>query len=1694
MAGIRALLALSLTTVVAALAAAPAHAASVVVQGRAPGDDLIAHRYEAPATGNETLTVVTATTPADDPGTWATNTTLDFDRDGKADALISIYGPSPVSYRVMKLTPDATVPSIDREHDTCLVPDQGSGNATLVASGGNTVAVTSRAGSRAVRLSLDFDALFGSVARYQPSMTTFWTPGAAQTGWGLTQAPVYDYLPNAAGPTGRAPNDNSCRGIVQGSIHVWGYVLDQAKGDDREINGVVPFNRQQMGDRHEMPAGEPDIVQADVDQWSANRHATDLTADVPATSGPQSTFNPADLTLTFAPAGALSSATYFHPSGSGPTPFALLKTSGAPGADHVTVTMQTGLHGITSTGAAQCFPRDGSTAVPGGSTAWGDGGDRVTVTLPVTRDGEGRPTVKVALDRLLGVFADAGTGNRTTFGWSPTTLPTGEGDPDYAPDFNGQDVGATFSACTISGVPGTVLQLANAPFLNGQVFNAALTLSPAAPQRGEPVTLTASPNFGGSIYRFDLDGDGLFDSESSAQTQSPTRTRTYDTRKTATVFIRQPGGNYSVAAVDVTPLDPPPVAAFASDAPPPFTLGPAGATVSWTDGSTDDHHIIKTRTWTLRHGTTVVTCPVVDNCQPFSYTFSDGDAGEWTLELTVTDDEDVPGTRTETFQVLAGDGGPGTGPTAARIALPAQGKVYAKRNVTFTAARSSVRVGPAHFAWDLDGDGAFETDTGRQATVTTAYDGPGHREVRVRLDDGAGGRSISAPLGVDVAPAPDQPPAVVLNAPESVTLSKSSVSVALDATGSTGRNEDPSLSFAWDLDGDGVFETDTGASPKASATFSTSGDHTVRVRASDVYGNRTIVAKTIFVRGSAEIAANCVGREQFRSMGYGPARVSACWTKVDRPSAGALWIARGDVGLNGLRLRKGTKGSAPRRAFADCAGDCVTAQNAFNDAGQGARIVFDPSDGTLKSNGPIAVGAEGSGVKLVLNDGPLDLTLPATTSQAEDGIILHPAGGAALFSLKLADEAEVRFPAEGEATVGMSVHLPPQMPGVSGDVTLRSTQSDGIILDHLKIEVQTGLLSDYLKLADLSVEYDRADQQWTGHAELGLPGIKGKEFEIEAEIVIANGRFKSIYGAVDGLEINLGEGIYLQRIRAGVGVDPLDFQGGIGLSAGPKIFGTQIFSVDGDVRLTFPSTQNPFAVFQIAGNTSLLDEIQLTKGVFRFATNGFFEARGGIERQVGLGYFDADIGGWFTFNKVNLTGNAEVGIKFLGDRIKLAEAHAVLSTKGVAACGTIPVIEVGGGIGYRWNGATTVFRGCDLGPYSEARPAGIPEGFTVRAAAAKAPSFTLPAGLRSASIAIHGRGAPPKVRVVDAHGKAVVDATAEVLTRKVMVIQDADNTTTQIVWKAPPKGRYVVVAAPGSNAITKVEHAEDAGPQRVRAAVSGKGARRTLRWTVTPRLQKGQQLTLGEAAALDGAGSEVVSTTKSTGSTAFVPEEGRGERRMVTATILTDGLGRPPTVAGRFTAPRTATPARPSGVTLTRKGRAVTLAWNGATPAPAGGWRVALEAGGLRAVRTLVAGRSHRYVLRDVPAQSPVTAAVAGLTSGRRAGPVARATLAAGAPRSGAFSAVDARPRALTARRTAGKLLVRWRGGRERVKGFAVRVRLGSAKPLALHANPAERSVTVAGLPKGRTAFRVEVRAERFGGGTSAPAVLTGRR
>ncbi|HEY7042400.1 MAG TPA: PKD domain-containing protein, partial [Nocardioidaceae bacterium] len=610
-------------------------------------------------------------------------------------------------------------------------------------------------------------------------------------------------------------------------------------------------------------------------------------------------------------------------------------------------------------------------------------------------------------------------------------------------------------------------------------------------------------------------------------------------------------------------------------------------------------------------------------------------SGQYTASVTVIDDRILPATPSDpaTANLTVAPGTTDTSAPVAKLALvhPDQ-PVFAKAPVELTAAASTVHAGdgPAHFAWDLDGDGTFETDTGTNATLNTTYPTAGVRHVKVRVTDARGRASVSNDLFVGVNPPNDQPPFVQVTGPDTITLANGSGQATFDASNSVGRNLDGSLTFAWDLNGDGTYETFTGSVSHVTATFTSSGVHTVRVRATDIYGNSDVASTTIFVRGAAEVAAGCQSKEQYRTLSYGKIQLAACWSQVDRPGTAPLWVARNNVLVDGMLLNSPTAGSADQQTFSNCTGSCATTQSAFN-LHHGSMIAFDPTNGLLATNMPFAWRATNGVESFVLNQGSLDLMLP--TSSDADGLILHPPSGGTFLTLSVASQAEVKFPDDGEATIALTMHMPPQLPGASGDLTLRSTTTQGLIVDHLAVDVTTGLLADKLKLSDLSLEYDRPTQLWSGSAELGIPGIKKKpDFGLKVGVSVQNGKFHSIYGEVNGLEIDLGEGIFLQRIAAGVGVDPIDIQGGLGISAGPEILGTQILSADGDFRLTLPSAAAPYTLFQIAGVTKLADLFDLTKGVARFTTDGFVEARGGLTRESFIGYFDASIGGWFTLH------------------------------------------------------------------------------------------------------------------------------------------------------------------------------------------------------------------------------------------------------------------------------------------------------------------------------------------------------------------------------------------------------------------------------------------------------------------------------
>lgn len=155
--------------------------------------------------------------------------------------------------------------------------------------------------------------------------------------------------------------------------------------------------------------------------------------------------------------------------------------------------------------------------------------------------------------------------------------------------------------------------------------------------------------------------------------------------------------------------------------------------------------------------------------------------------------------------------------------------------ITFSGQTSSDDGAIVKYEWDLDGNGTFER-TGVQAA--TSFGAPGTREATLRVTDNHGvtrTTKISARIH-------ERPSAVFTSTPLAPIVN---TPTTLDGSSSS---DDGSIArYEWDLDGDGTFETDGGASPTTQHTFAATGPATVRLRVTDNDGQTDATALVLQV-------------------------------------------------------------------------------------------------------------------------------------------------------------------------------------------------------------------------------------------------------------------------------------------------------------------------------------------------------------------------------------------------------------------------------------------------------------------------------------------------------------------------------------------------------------------------------------------------------------------------------------------------------------------------------------------------------------------------------------------------------------------------------------------------------------------------------------------------------------------------------
>ncbi len=1038
---------------------------------------------------------------------------------------------------------------------------------------------------------------------------------------------------------------------------------------------------------------------------------------------------------------------------------------------------------------------------------------------------------------------------------------------------------------------------------------------------------------------------------------------------------------------------------------------------------------------------------------------------------------------------------------------PASGPIFATRPVTLAVDGLVLAgAGAATYAWDLDGDGSFETDTASTPQVMTSYDDAGARSVRVRVTDAQGRRAVLGPLRLDVRAAPSKVPTVVLKAPASVRLDGSGVDVALDATGSTGNEDDPTLSYAFDLDGDGTYETATGTNPKATARLGRRGAVTLGVRVTDPYGLTAEARREVLVRTAEDEVPGCAGNAIVRTIALGPIKARACFARIDRGSAGPLWIAFGDAELNGIRITGASGSTRTEREFPDCSTEaCQAAERAFNAKDSTASIALDTAAAKLWSSRPLALKLEGQDVELPLGLAPLDIDLPF--GKTSDGFLIKVGPSTTLLGLPVEGEAEVRFPAEGRTTVRVQVGLSFLTDGLTTGVTVEAVQGEGTRLDDLNFALSTTMLGTVIKLKKLAFHYNRTARLFEGAAAMTLPFER--PFDIAIALRVKDNRLLSIYGEATGLNRHLGKGVFLQGVRAGYGDDPKRLLGGIQLSAGPRVKlpwkkaddpGMAILLVDGNFGMQLPLDGKP-AIFGLSGKATLGGVLPLAESQVLVSQNGLVAARGQVGGDYSVGYFQVTIDGWIAERAFNAEGDASIGLIIAKKRVELAGGTAVVSSTGWAACGRIPVINVGGGLGQRWGESLATFDGCDLGEYRTARPADLPSSLDdivrpgdlaalQRAAvlgvaptsallrplsgrrarqASRGERIVVPRGAEQVSLQLEGEAGVPEAKIVTAGGQVLVDtATGDQLEASHLVLHDAPARRTSVLLKDPPAGDLYVVEA-ASAPVARVRSAFAQTRQRVRARVVRRGDRQLVRWSVRPALRPGQVLELSErvdgpAGAEAEGGSPIVQTTRSSGEQAFTPLRSAERGRSILAGVRTNGLVREVTTVARYRTPAVRPPA-PTAVRLLRRDRTVRVRWSGARPSA--GWTVVLRASTGQALTLSGSSRSAR--LADVPLAAAVKATV---TARDQTGAVSAArpvSLGAGERDSARRSSPsDAAPRALRIARKGAVVTVRWRGGQRPVRSWTVRLQPAKGGAVTLIRPATGRSAVFNGIARGR--------------------------
>ncbi|WP_144900800.1 PKD domain-containing protein [Halobellus captivus] len=319
-------------------------------------------------------------------------------------------------------------------------------------------------------------------------------------------------------------------------------------------------------------------------------------------------------------------------------------------------------------------------------------------------------------------------------------------------------------------------------------------------------------------YVVGVDGSALSPSDSSSTADSDS----------TTITVAEPVENE------------PPTASFTASPESPDV----GESVSFdASGSSDADGSIASYQWDFGDGET-------DSGASTAHAYDS--AGDYTVELTVTDDEGAADTTTETVSVSEA---PQPDPASFQLSgLTVESPVEQgdDASVTATVENTGDESGTQTVALDVDGSEVddqsitLDGDASQQVSfdVDTTGLSEGDHDVTVSTDDD----SVTDTFTVTVQPPANEDPTASFGF--SPADPETGETVTFDASGSS--DADGSIvSYEWDLDGDGTVDA-AGSSPTTTNTYAAAGDYDVELTVTDDDGATDTATETVTVGEPAE--------------------------------------------------------------------------------------------------------------------------------------------------------------------------------------------------------------------------------------------------------------------------------------------------------------------------------------------------------------------------------------------------------------------------------------------------------------------------------------------------------------------------------------------------------------------------------------------------------------------------------------------------------------------------------------------------------------------------------------------------------------------------------------------------------------------------------------------------------------------------